>query len=95
MSLYTTQESLCVRFDIFKDKLVLSKNTQDLGEAREEIDIAYAGKELTIGFNPAFILDAVKELTQDEVAFEVTDSEKPAVLREQRYVYIILPMHIT
>ncbi|MFH0839092.1 MAG: DNA polymerase III subunit beta [Candidatus Omnitrophota bacterium] len=94
MSLYITQDSLCVKFDLFKNKLVLSKNTQDLGEAKEELEVIYADKEFTIGFNPIFILDVLKELKKDEVVFEITDSEKPAVIREPGYVYIVLPMHI-
>lgn len=94
ISLYTTQDSLFVRFDLFKDRLILSKNTQDLGEAREELEVSYVEKEITIGFNPEFILDAVKELSNEEVEIEIVDSDKPAVIRELNYIYIILPMLI-
>lgn len=95
MSLYITPDSLCVRFDLFKDKLILSKNTQDLGEAKEELDISYNEKELTIGFNPLLILDALKVLSGEEVVIEILDFERPAVIRGLKYVYIVLPMHIT
>ncbi len=95
MSLYVTQDSLCVKFDLFKDKLVLSKITQDIGEAKEELEVDYKDKELTIGFNPTFILDVLKELQDEQVAFEITSSEKPAVLRSPKYTYIVLPMHIS
>ncbi len=95
ISLYTTQDSLCVRFDLFKDKLILSKNTQDLGEAKEELGVSYGEKEITIGFNPEFILDAVRELSEEEVVIEIADSDKPAVIRELNYIYVVLPMHIS
>jgi len=87
--------------DVFKNKIVISKVTPDIGEVKEEIKIDYKGNELTVGFNPVYLLDALKILKNDEVFFEISDAEKPGVFREDlpnekgSYVYIVLPMQIT
>ena len=80
--------------EVFKNKLVISKSTPDIGESREELLSEYAGKELAIGFNPSYLIDVLKNLQDKSINFEVTDSEKPGVIRDNGYVYIVLPMRI-
>lgn len=92
----TTPDSQSIKIDLFKNKMVVSKNTPDLGEAREELDINYSGSELSVGFNPNYLTDVLKNLDSPEVDFELTDSEKPGVIRTKdgSYIYIVLPMQL-
>jgi DNA polymerase-3 subunit beta len=94
-SLLSTPDYQAVKFEMFKNKLVISKSTPDIGESREELAVEYQGKELVMGFNPAYLIDVLKNLTMDSVEFEVTDSEKPGVIRTNGYVYIVLPMRLS
>jgi DNA polymerase III subunit beta len=93
-SLLSTPDYQAVKFEIFKNKILVSKSTPDVGESREEIPVGYSGKELAIGFNPHYIIDVLKNLDQEKVEFEITDSEKPGVIRTNGYVYIVLPMRL-
>ncbi|HRZ13988.1 MAG TPA: DNA polymerase III subunit beta [Candidatus Omnitrophota bacterium] len=93
-ALLATPDYQAVKFEIFKDKVVISKSTPDVGESREEISGEYSGKELVIGFNPGYLIDVLKNLPLDKVEIEITGSEKPAVLRSEGYVYIVLPMRL-
>jgi DNA polymerase-3 subunit beta len=93
-ALLATPDYQAVKLEVFKNKLVVSKSTPDVGESREEISVVYPGKELIIGFNPVFLIDALKNLAQEEVEFELTDSEKPGAIRTDGYVYIVLPMRL-
>ncbi|MFH1201477.1 MAG: DNA polymerase III subunit beta [Candidatus Omnitrophota bacterium] len=93
-SLLSTLDYQAVKLELFKNKMVISKSTPDLGESREELDVEYAGKELIIGFNPYYIMDVLKSLASEIVAFEITDSDKPGAIRSQDYIYIVLPMRI-
>jgi len=93
-SLLSTPDYQAVKFEVFRDKLVVSKSTPDVGESREEVDIEYAGKELAIGFNPGYLIDVLKNLSAGVVEFELTGSEKPGVIRDDGYVYIVLPMRL-
>ncbi len=93
-SLLSTPDYQAVKLELFKNKLVVSKSTPDVGESREEVAVEYAGKELMIGFNPVFLIDVLKNLPVERVEFELTDSEKPGVLRSEGYIYIVLPMRL-
>ncbi|MFH2137696.1 MAG: DNA polymerase III subunit beta [Candidatus Omnitrophota bacterium] len=99
-SLFTSLDSQSIKLDIFKNKLVISKMTPDIGEVKEEIKTQYSGNELTVGFNPLYLIDVLKVLQKDTVEFEIGDAEKPGVFREQLpelnsfYVYIVLPMQL-
>jgi DNA polymerase III sliding clamp (beta) subunit (PCNA family) len=57
--------------------------------------VEYQGKELVIGFNPGYLGDVLKNLNEQMVGMELTDSEKPGVIRASGYVYIILPMRLS
>lgn len=94
-ALFTNADSLAVKMEVAKDKLVLSKSAPYIGEAREEMPVEYKGKDLTIGFNPDYIVDVLKNINEEIVNFEVADSEKPGVIRiGSEYVYVVLPMQL-
>jgi len=93
-ALLSTQDYQAVKLEVFKNKLVISKSTPDVGEFHEELPVEYQGKELVIGFNPVYLMDVVKILNEDTVSLELVDAEKPGVVRISGYVYIVLPMRL-
>ncbi len=93
-ALLSTPDYQAVKLEVFKNKLVVSKATPDVGESREELSVVYQGRELAIGFNPGYIIDVLKNLQDDSVDLELTDSEKPGVIRINGYTYIVLPMRL-
>lgn len=94
-SLLTTSDSVAVKLEVYKDKVVVSKITPDLGEAREELDVDYKGEEMVIGFNPQFLLDVLKHIQVSEIKFELNGADKPGVIRlDSEYIYLVLPMQL-
>ncbi|HPT39766.1 MAG TPA: DNA polymerase III subunit beta [Candidatus Omnitrophota bacterium] len=93
-ALLATQDYQAVKLEIFKNKLVISKSTPDVGEFHEELTVEYQGRELVIGFNPVYLIDILKNLNEETVSLELIDSEKPGVIRINGYVYIVLPMRL-
>ncbi|MDD4940747.1 MAG: hypothetical protein PHE65_02475, partial [Candidatus Omnitrophica bacterium] len=93
-ALLATPDYQAVKMEIFKDKMVVSKSTPDVGESREEVPIQYSGKEMVIGFNPAYLIDALKNISAETTEWEMTGSEKPGVMRGDGHVYIVLPMRL-
>lgn len=94
-ALLATPDYQAVKLEAFKNKLVVSKSTPDVGESREELAVEYAGKEMAIGFNPGYLIDVLKNLKEERIEFELTDTEKPGVIRINGYVYIVLPMRLS
>ncbi|MDP2927924.1 MAG: DNA polymerase III subunit beta [Candidatus Omnitrophota bacterium] len=93
-ALLATPDYQAVKLEVFKNKLVISKSTPDVGESHEELAVEYQGKELVIGFNPIYLIDILKNLNEETVNLELTDGEKPGVIRISGYVYIVLPMRL-
>ena len=94
-ALLSTPDYQAVKLEVFRNKLVVSKSTPDIGESREEAPVEYQGKELVIGFNPNYLIDVLKNLAQDTIELELTDTEKPGVIRTDGYIYIVLPMRLS
>lgn len=93
-SLLTTPDYQAIKLEVFKNRLVISKSTPNMGESREELPCEYLGKDTVIGFNPNYLIDVLKNLEEEIIEFEVTDSEKPGAIRINGYIYIVLPMRL-
>jgi DNA polymerase-3 subunit beta len=95
-SILTSQESQSIKINLIKDRMIITKNSPELGEAREELEVDYKGGEFIIGFNPSFLVDVLKNVEEEKVTFGVIDPEKPAVIRcGSDYTYIVLPMQVS
>lgn len=93
--LLTTQDSQSIKIDILKNRLIISKSNPTVGEAKEEIETTYKGPEMVVGFNPGYLIDALKVIPKDELEIEIMGPDKPAVMRvEGFYVYLVLPMQL-
>jgi len=92
--LLSTQDYQGVKLELKKDSLVISKATPQLGEVKEVVEARYTGPGLEIGFNPSYLMDVLKNLDDIEASFEFFGADKPAILRKEDYIYLILPMKI-
>lgn len=93
-SLLTTPDSLAVRLELVSNKLMITKSTPDVGESREEVGVEYKGKDLVVGFNPIYLIDVLRSLPGAFVELELTEPEKPGVIRTEDYIYLIQPMRL-
>ena len=91
-SLLSTTDYQGVKLELKKDTLTIYKNTPQLGEVKETVDIHYKGGNLEIGFNPNYLTDVLKNLEDEEVCIDFFGADKPAVLRKEGYIYLLLPM---
>jgi DNA polymerase III subunit beta len=94
-SLLTTLESQAIILHPTPKKLVITKTTPEVGEATEDVEAQYAGPDIQIGFNPYYLLDVLKVVSDEYVEMELIGPDKPGVLRvKEDYLYIVLPMQI-
>ena len=94
-SLMTTATSRAVLFEFGPNRLVISKESMEQGSAREELAVTYAGEAMTTAFNPEFWLDVLKVLETSEVTAEIAGADRPAVIRQTGFTYVVLPMKIS
>ena len=96
VSLVTSDKANAMKLVFAKNKLVVSMNAPDVGEARETLAIKYTGKDLTVAFNPEFMMDPLRSLANDEVCMELTDDLSPGVLKcDIPFLYVLMPMRIS
>lgn len=93
-NLLATPDFQAVKFEIFKDKLVVSKTTPDIGESREELLVTYTGTEMVVGFNPQYMIDVLKNISDENIEMEILGVDKPCVIRKENYLYLALPMRL-
>ncbi len=69
--------------------------SSQLGSMNEEIVIEKEGKDLLIGFNPKFLLDALRVIDEEEVTLYLMNAKAPCFIRdeEESYIYLILPVN--
>jgi DNA polymerase-3 subunit beta len=86
-----------VRLQMSPDGLELRAVTQDVGEGTESLDAQYQGEELTVAFNPDYLLAGIEAAGGDEVSLATIDSLKPAVVRDpttEDFLYLLMPVRV-
>jgi DNA polymerase III subunit beta len=92
------REATPVRLAMTSDGLDLVAVTQDVGQAHESLDAKYEGTELTVAFNPDYLLQGIEVLPGDEVLIETVDSLKPALVRSPEhpeFLYLLMPVRVS
>ena len=97
-SVLTNEESRGVkmRFVGKTKKLELTSRAPEMGESDVKVDISsYEGDDVEIGFNPAFITDALKVITSPEVIMELKAPNKPGLIKSgTEFVYVVMPVNL-
>jgi DNA polymerase III subunit beta len=92
----TSEKSNSVKFSFGKNKLEITANSADIGEAKETLAVNYKGAEMAIAFNPKYMIDPLNALAQDEVFIELIDELSPGVLKiNGPFLYVVMPMRLS
>ena len=80
--------------NITDDKMELKINSF-IGSMNEEIDITKDGKDILIGFNPKFFIDALRVIDEEEVTLYMVNPKAPCFIRDENetFIYLILPVN--
>jgi DNA polymerase III subunit beta len=92
------REATPVRLAMTNEGLDLVAVTHDVGQAHESLDAKYEGTELTVAFNPEYLLQGIEVLPGDEVLIESVDSLKPALVRSPEhpeFLYLLMPVRVS
>ena len=80
--------------NILDDVMELKIKSQ-IGTMDEEIMISKEGKDLLIGFNPKFLIDALRVIDDEEITLYLMNPKAPCFIKDDKemYVYLILPVN--
>lgn len=97
IALLSADKSNAVKLSLSENLLRITANNPDMGEAKDDLEVAYRGPSLTVGFNARYILDVLSALETDEVTLELGDEHSPGVMHapgDKSYTAVVMPMRV-
>ena len=90
------QRNSPLRLRFSEGELTLLAQTQDVGEARESLPVAFSGEALEIGFNADFLREGIESVPADEIQLRLISPLRPGLLRAEGddFWYLIMPIRI-
>ncbi len=94
-SVMTMDEAHSTKLVFSSNKLTVSSAASEIGEARDEVPIKYAGATIEIMFNPTYVMEPLKAIDDDEVSIGLRDGHSPAVIKcSIPFIYVLMPLRI-
>ncbi len=96
-AILTSDKFRGVRWMLSPGSLKISSTNAEQEEAQEELDVAYSGEALDIGFNVGYLLDVLANVAADEVEVALGDASSSALITvpgRPEFKYVVMPMRI-
>lgn len=97
VSAISSEKSRAIKLALSDGTLVLSASSPDAGTATEELEVAYSGAGVEIGFNSRYLLDITHQIEGDSARFTLADAASPTILSETddaSAIYVLMPMRV-
>lgn len=97
---FADERSRAIRVQFATGEVRVFSSSMETGESEESVPSEYQGPDLEIGFNAQYLLDFLRSISQDKVAFELKDQKSAGELRPagdsvpDQYRYVVMPMRI-
>ncbi|MDD4890392.1 MAG: DNA polymerase III subunit beta [Phycisphaerae bacterium] len=94
-SILTSEESKGVRLAFAANGLTMSAHSAEAGEASVQCKIDFTGEPLEIGFNPQYLMDALKVIGDPTCSIEMQESTKPGLVKAGAdFLYVVMPVNL-
>jgi len=79
------------------DESLALKIQSSIGRMNEDLDITKQGKDIMIGFNPKFLIDALRVIDDEDIDIYMVNPKAPCIIKDsnESYIYLILPVNFT
>jgi DNA polymerase III subunit beta len=97
---FADERSRAIRVQFNAGEVRVFSSSVETGESEESVPAEYTGPDIEIGFNAQYLLDFLRAISQDHVAFELKDQKSAGELRPagdaiaDQYRYVVMPMRI-
>jgi DNA polymerase III subunit beta len=90
------QRNSPLRLRFAEGEVTLLAQTQDVGEARESLPVAFSGDPMEIGFNADFLREGIESVTADDIQLRLISPLRPGLIRAEGddFWYLIMPIRI-
>jgi DNA polymerase-3 subunit beta len=97
MSVISSDRYSGVILELKEGRMIMTSTNPDVGEASDEMDVPYRDKELRVGYNVHYLMEAVEVVDGESLEFEIGFGMKPSVVRQagnDRYFCMIMPLKV-
>lgn len=97
INLFTEEMFHAIKFEISKDKLILTSQNADFGSARDEMEVEYTGDSLSLGFNCRYFIEALQVMEAETIQAAISSDESPCLITsedDEGFLSIIMPMKL-
>jgi DNA polymerase-3 subunit beta len=95
-ALLTSEESKGIRLAIGKGTIVFSGSAPETGDAKVEMGVDYKGEPIEIGFNPQFLVDALRVIRTAEFELELGQPDRPGLIKSgANLLYVLMPINLS
>jgi len=94
-AMITSEKAKAIMIKLDKNKMYISAQAQDEGEAFEELDIAYDGDPVDVSYNAVYLMDVLKVIETDKIEIKLISSVNPGVLKpagDENFTYVVMPI---
>ena len=97
---FADERSRAIRVQFTTGEVKIFSSSVEMGESEESVPSEYQGPDLEIGFNAQYLLDFLRAIPQDHIAFELKDQKSAGEMRPagdaipDQYRYVVMPMRI-
>ncbi|HOK66894.1 MAG TPA: DNA polymerase III subunit beta [Anaerohalosphaeraceae bacterium] len=94
-ALLSSEDSKGIKISLQKGKMLFSSRAPETGDAQIEMAVEYDGPSIEIGFNPQFLLDAIRVLSADTFELHLGEPDRPGLIKSgNNFLYIVMPVNL-
>lgn len=96
-NIFTEETFNAIQLDIKKDKMTLSSQNMDFGNATDELKIEYKGEDISLGFNCRYFIETLQAMRADKIRVYIATDQSPCLIRSEEdkgFLSVIMPMKI-
>ena len=97
VAIMSRERSNAVKIDLSDGLIAITSSNPDLGEARDELAVEYAGDAVSLGFNARYLIDILEAMVSEKVVLDLQAPLSPVLIKEEKdeeYRCVIMPMRI-
>jgi DNA polymerase-3 subunit beta len=94
-ALLTSEESRGIKVSVGKGQVVFTAKAPEAGDAEVDLQVDYSGEPVEIGFNPQFLTDVLRVISDEQFEMELGQADTPGVIKSgSQFLYVLMPINL-
>jgi len=89
-----------IKLSLKPERVELSVSTADVGEGQEAIGVDYQGDELAVGYNAAYLIDALRTIDAEKLELQLNTPTSPGIMvpvnqdKDEDLLCLVMPLRL-